>query len=278
MRNVPIKIKKLKIKTQNFGFLFVILIFAFYILIFDCYAAPCYGTKMPEKNKFFVGVGTHTIFKRYLEDEFGKLRSAQNFLLVSYGVFNWLSIDLKGGAGNIKQHPVGSDEVDYPTNFAGGYGFRLKLYDGKSSNAARNNESTAIKNKLANGAKIVFGFQHISVHPKSIHLGTVKNRAILDDWQVSLLASRDFSRKSGIPPAIKQWAGKKLTPYLGTRWSRVDYIHRVDDSRKRKMSDLTKSIGLIYGLDIAVTERIWINLEGGAFDSEALAGSINFKF
>ncbi len=241
----------------------IILVTVHWLLATNCYATPCYGTKMPEKNKFFSGVGTHTIFKRYLEDEYGKVRSTQTFFLISYGVFDWLSIDLKGGAGNIKQHPLGSDEVDYTSNFAGGYGLRLKLYEKKNSNPVRNTEYPSEKNKISNGAKIVFGFQHISVHPKSTHLGTVKNQAILDDWQVSLLASYAF---------------KKITPYLGTRWSRIDYIHKVADNRKRKMSDLTKSTGFIYGLDLPVTENIWINLEGSALDSEALACSINFKF
>ncbi len=209
-----------------------------------CYAAPCYGTKMPEKKELFMGLQTHAIFKRYLENEYGKVRSFQNFLLISYGLYNWLSIDLKGGAGNIKQHPVGSDEVDYSSNFAGGYGFRLKLYDGKK-------------------IKPFFGFQHISIHPKSVHLGTVKNRAILDDWQVSLLASYDF---------------KKVTPYLGTKWSRVDYIHRVDENRKRRMSDLTKDIGLVMGVDFSLTQNCWVNLENQFIDGEALAVSINYSF
>jgi len=235
---------KPQLKIKNFKFWVVVFTFTFLLLPFYCYAAPCYGTKMPEKKKFFMGLQTHAIFKRYLEDEYGKVRSFQNFLLISYGVYDWLSIDLKGGAGNIKQHPLGSDEVDYPSNFAGGYGFRLKLYDGKK-------------------IKTVFGFQHISVHPKSIHLGTVKNRAILDDWQVSLLASRDF---------------KKITPYLGTRWSRIDYIHTVADSRKRKMSDSTKSIGFIFGLDLPLTKKAWLNFEGQLFDSEAVAFSMNFSF
>ncbi|MFA4843121.1 MAG: hypothetical protein WC658_04735, partial [Candidatus Omnitrophota bacterium] len=31
------------------------------------YAAPCYGTKMPEKHKAFLGLQTHSVFKRYLE-------------------------------------------------------------------------------------------------------------------------------------------------------------------------------------------------------------------
>lgn len=213
-------------------------------LLSACYAAPCYGTKMPKKKKFFTGFQTHTIFKRYLEDEYGKVRSFQNFLLISYGVYDWLAIDLKGGAGNIKQHPVGSDEVDYPSGFAGGYGLRLKLCDDKN-------------------IKAVFGFQHISVHPEGIHLGAVKNKAILDDWQVSILASYDF---------------KKFTPYLGTRWSRIDYIHTVADNRKRRMSDATKSAGFIFGLDLPLAKKAWLNFEGQLFDSEAVAFSLNFGF
>jgi len=224
--------------------IFFFLIFAFCILHYPCYAAPCYGTKMPKKKELFMGLQTHAIFKRYLEDEYGKVRSFQNFLLISYGVCDWLSIDLKGGAGYIRQHPVGSDEVDYPSNFAGGYGFRLKLYDAKK-------------------IKTVFGFQHISIHPQSIHLGTVKNRAILDDWQFSLLGSYDF---------------KKVTPYLGTRWSRIDYIHTVSDSRKRVMSDSGKSVGFIIGLDLPLTKNTWLNFEGQLFDSEAVAFSMNFGF
>jgi len=235
---------KPQLKIQNFKFWVVVFTFTFLLLPFCCYAAPCYGTKMPGKKQFFTGLQTYNIFKRYLENELGKVRSTQHFFLLSYGVYDWLCVDLKGGAGNIKQRPLTSDEVDYTSNFAGGYGFRLKLYD---------------KQNL----KMVFGFQHISVHPKSRDLGIVKNRAILDDWQWSLLASRDF---------------KKIIPYLGTRWSRIDYIHTVGDNRKRKMSDSTKSIGLILGLDLPLTQRSWLNLEGQLCDSEALACSVNFSF
>jgi opacity protein-like surface antigen len=219
------------------------LILALYLST-SLYAAPCYGTKMPGKNKFFVGLQYHAIFKRYLENGYGKLRSQQNFFLLSYGVFDWLSIDLKSGGGDIRQHPIESGEVDYPYNFAGGYGLRMKFYEREN-------------------AKAVFGFQHISVHPKSINLATGKNSGILDDWQFSLLASLGF---------------KKFTPYLGMRWSRVDYIHKIWDDRKRRMSDLTKDLGLIFGLDLPVTEKIWLNLEGSAFDSQAFSFSVNFKF
>jgi len=163
---------------------------------------------------------------------------------MSFGVFDWLSVDLKAGSGNIKQHPLGSDEVDYSAAFAGGYGVRLKFFD---------------RNKV----KAVLGFQHISVHPKSTHVGDVKNKAILDDWQWSLLASYDF---------------KKITPYLGTRWSRVDYIHWVDQDRKRRMSDFTKDIGLIYGFNLPFGDKLWVNMEGSSFDSDALAFSLNYAF
>lgn len=208
------------------------------------FASPCYGTKMPGQKKFFLGIQNHTIFKRYLEDDYGKLRSSQEFLLLSYGIFDWLALDLKGGTGNIKQHPVGSDEIDYPNYLGGGYGFRLKFYDAQS-------------------LKMVFGFQHISVHPHTVFLGAVKHKAVLDDWQFSLIGSYDF---------------KKITPYLGTKWSRTDYIHWVDGERKRNKSDLTKSSGLIFGFDLPLTEKLWLNLEGQFFDSEAVAFSANYSF
>lgn len=217
---------------------------SFLFLTSKVYSAPCYGTKIPQKGEYFLGAQTHVIFERELEDGFGTVRSRQHFFLISYGIYDWLSIDLKGGAGNIKQHPIGSDEIDYPSSFAGGYGFRIKFYD---------------QDKV----KAVFGFQHISVHPRSTRLNGQRNRAILDDWQVSLLASYDFS---------------KFTPYLGVKFSRVDYIHWVGDNRKRRMSDLTETLGLAFGLDFSLTEKTWLNIEGQLFDGEAAALSYNFKF
>jgi hypothetical protein len=199
---------------------------------------------MPERNEFSAGLQNYTIFKRNLENDSGKLRSIQDFLNLSYGIFDWLSIDLKGGAGDIKQHPVSSGEIRYKTNFAGGYGFRLRFWD---------------ESKV----KAVFGFQHISVHPSSKETDGIKNEAILDDWQTSLLASYDLDF---------------ATPYLGTRWSRVDYIHTIAGERKRVMSDPDQCIGLIIGVDIPVFKKFWLNLEGSFFDSSALAFGLNYSF
>ena len=223
------------------SFLFIILFFCFHSASL---AAPCYGTKLPGQGEFFGGFETHSILKRDLEADYGRLRSTQHFFRISYGVWDWLSLDLKGGAGNLKQHPKGSDEIDYNSSFAGGYGFRIKFCDWER-------------------VKMVIGFQHISVHPKSVHLDGVKQSSILDDWQVSFLASYDFS---------------KITPYLGVKLSRVDYIHWVEEDRKRRMSNLTKSTGLVCGLDIILTEKTWFNLEGQFLDGQALACSFNFKF
>lgn len=199
---------------------------------------------MPEKNQFFIGGQTYSVLKRYLIHDYGKMRSLQHFLLISYGLTDWFSVDLKGGAGYIKQHPGSQDEIDYPTYVGGGYGFRIKAFD---------------KNKT----KVIFGFQHISIHPYSIEVNNVKHKAVLDDWQWSLLASYEFPL---------------CTPYLGTRWSRMDYIHWTDDVRKLKKSDVTKSVGAIIGVDIPLGEKFWINLEGQFVDAEAVAASINFRF
>lgn len=222
----------------------IILAISIFLVTQAGYAAPCYGTKMPQKKEFFAGLQYHGIFKRYLEDAYGKLRSAQYFFLLSYGIFDWLSLDLKGGVGNIKQRPQTGQAINYSTYLGGGYGFRIKFY---------HREKT----------KIVFGFQHISIHPYTVLVGAEKNKAVLDDWQLSLLVSRGF---------------RELTPYIGAKWSRQDYIHWVDGDRNRIKSDLTKSIGLITGIDLPLNDRVWFNLEGQFLAGEAIACSLNFKF
>jgi len=222
--------------------LLVILIVCF--LASTSYAAPCYGTKMPGVKEFFIGLQAHSVLKRNLEDEYGRLSSAQYFFLISYGVFDWLSIDAKGGAGNINQRSEGGNKMDYSTYLGGGYGFRIRFY---------NREKT----------KMVFGFQHISIHPHTVSIEASKHKAVLDDWQFSFLASRDF---------------RKFTPYMGVKWSRLDYIHWVDRKRKAVKSDLAKSIGFIAGVDLPLNDKVWLNLEGQLFDGEAVAGSLNFKF
>lgn len=241
---MPVKMKKENRRQKTEYRILIILFSVFCILYSNAYAAPAYGTKMPQGNKFFVGLGQYNVLKRYLEHSAGKMRSLQNFVLVSYGIFDWLSIDLKGGAGYIKQHPQNRSEIDYPTFLGGGYGLRLRLYEKEN-------------------IKAVFGFQHISIHPETTVVENQKNKAVLDDWQFSALASYNL---------------KKLTPYIGTRWSRMDYIHWIDGTRDRVKSDLTKSVGLIVGVDVPLIKNTWVNIEGNFLDSTAYAFSLNYGF
>jgi len=82
----------------------VLLCFLFcFCILSQSYAAPCYGPKMPQQKQFFGGLQTYYVFNRTLENDYGKMHSLQDFFLVSYGVFDWLSLDLKGGLGNIRQ-------------------------------------------------------------------------------------------------------------------------------------------------------------------------------
>lgn len=223
-----------------------LLLFCISIALFSAsvQAAPCYGTRMPGKYRTICGAQSYYLQKRYLEHSHGKVRSLQHFLLASYGIFDWLCIDLKVGGGNIKHFPVRANKLEYTTSFAGGYGVRLKLYDNYK-------------------IRSVLGFQHISVHPRKVYANDAKNRAILDDWQFSLLASYDISR---------------FTPYVGTRWSRVDYIHWANDDRQRRMSEKSKSYGLIVGCDIDLIKDMWLNFEAQSFDSQAFAVSINYRY
>lgn len=243
MPDMPLSIRKMFNARCVMRNLFLLFTFQVTLYTFS-YAAPCYGTKMPKKTEVFVGAQSYFIFKRHLAGDNGKLRSTQHLFLLSYGVYDWLSLDLKGAAGSIKQHPQGSDELDYPTYVGGGYGFRTRLFEEKNT-------------------KIVFGFQHISIHPKSINAGPDKHKGVLDDWQFSTLASYRF---------------KKMSPYIGTRWSRSDYIHWVNGTRKRVKSDTDKSIGLVTGLDFYMSECMWLNVEGQFLDGEAASVSLNYSF
>jgi len=245
IKNPKSQIKNSELKPRSLSIWLLVIVWSLVLGVWSfTYAAPCYGTKLPKRNKFFANFESYSLFKKYLENSQGTMRSQQQFYGMSYGIFDWFSIDLKAGGGNIKQHPLTSDEVTYPSSFAGGYGLRVKFLE-------------------KNNWRMVFGFQHISVHPKSVDLGEIKNKAILDDWQTSLLVSYDI---------------KKFSPYVGTRWSRIDYIHTANGNKKRSMSDFTKDIGFIYGINIPITERFWLNLEGQAIDSDAFAGSINYSF
>ncbi|MBU0549727.1 MAG: hypothetical protein KJ838_05380 [Candidatus Omnitrophica bacterium] len=130
--------------------IFLLFLFIFSCLYNPCYAAPAYGVKMPDKNHFFFGLQSYSLLKKQLEADNGKMCSLQHFFLITYGLSDWFSIDLKGGGGNIKQSPDVGEKIKYASYLGGGYGFRIRLYE-------------------KDAHKAVFGFQHISIHPHKTH-------------------------------------------------------------------------------------------------------------
>jgi len=207
-------------------------------------AAPAYGPHLPGRHQFQIGVQSYTVFERKLYRDQGEMRSQQQFMLVSLGLTDWLSLDLKGGSGDIEQKPDIGNTIKYETYVGGGYGFRIKWLDTEKTDA-------------------VVGFQHISIHPITQSINGFKHKSVLDDWNWSLLVGHRIGM---------------LEPYAGVRWSRMDYIHWVDHDRKRVKSDLDRSIGGILGFNLFLQDDLWVNVEGNAFDTEALAAGINFQF
>jgi hypothetical protein len=58
----------------------------------------------------------------------------------------------------------------------------------------------------------------------------------------------------------------------------LDYIHRTNNDAERINSDKHRYVGLIIGVDVPVTKRVWINLESDWQDGGAGAASLNFHF
>lgn len=209
------------------------------------FAAPSYGTDMPKKGEWVKAWETNIVFKRKLDKSYGKFKSEQYFFDISYGVSDRVVIDAKIGLGNLNHKPNDSYGIDYDAYFAGGYGFRVRVFDHPSRNV-----------------KGVLGFQHISVHPPAEMVEGDKNKAILDDWQISALISKDFHR---------------ITPYLGAKISRADVIHRLNGVRKRKKS-ADPFVGLIVGAHIRLGERFKLDIEGRAIDETALSARVSCPF
>ena len=208
-------------------------------------AAPAYGTRMPEKNKFFGGLQYYQIFDRDLNKNNGDMRSRQGHILLSYGVTDWFSLDLKASMGTIEHEAADGRKIKYDTPlWGGGYGFRVRLYEDGP-------------------VKAVAGFQHISIHPRSVKGNGEKNNAILDDWQGSALVSYDL---------------RKFTPYTGLRYGSTDYLHRLNNDADRVFVDEDRRFDAVLGVDVPLSEKVWVNVEGAFGGGEALATSVNFKF
>lgn len=210
------------------------------------YAAPAYGTHMPKERRWTWGLEGDFIIDRNLDNDQGGVTVNKYFLTGSYGIFSWLSFDGKIGIGDVEWDRTGGiSDLSYNTNFAGGYGFRIKGFESERW-----------------GLKSVAGFQHISVHPNARNQDGTKHETIIDEWQGSFVVSMDIGN---------------LIPYLGTRYGTVDFI-KWENEADRKRIKSKDSCGLIAGFDFWLNERLRLNLEGALVDGEELAVGLSYDF
>lgn len=226
---------------------FVILAFAVLLSLFTIktHAAPTDGTIMPYKGKYITGYQNNAIFKHDLADPYGNVKSDQHYYTLSYGVFDWLSLDGKIGFGNVREKGGIHPKVDHNYGFAGGYGFRLRVLDD-----ARNKVS------------VVTGFQHTSTHPASRNLNGDKRFAIYEDWQVSLVSSKEIGR---------------FTPFAGAKLSYGNLIQKTNDI-DRKNRPPAYYAGTILGCNVRLTKNTYISIESHFIDETSLSSSFCYQF
>jgi hypothetical protein len=198
---------------------------------------------MPKKGKITMGYQSNIVFKHRLDDSYGKIKSTQHFLDLSYGVFDWLSFDGKLGAGDITHEGASFGKVGYGYSFAGGYGFRIRLMDSGKYKAA-------------------LGFHHISVHPQDKVINGDKYESFLDDWQTDLTVSRNFG---------------KIDPFIGVKASKFDMVYNINKGgRKRRPPKYWA--GVVAGCDLNLREDISIRVEGHFIDETSLSTGIYYKY
>jgi hypothetical protein len=200
---------------------------------------------MPKEKKWILGLQGDFLIGRDMKDNQGETSGNRYFLTASYGVFNWICFDGKIGMGDVAWHNSDPGNMHFNSGFAGAYGFRIKGYENK---------------KL--GIKTVAGFQHISVHPPTVSPDSDHHRVIIDDWQGSVLASKDFD---------------KFTPYIGSRYGTVDYIKWVNEhDRKRIKSE--DMFGAVIGFDYLIKKDIRLNIEYDFLDGEEVSLGVSRDF
>ncbi|MFA5085071.1 MAG: hypothetical protein WC482_01750 [Candidatus Omnitrophota bacterium] len=208
-------------------------------------AAPTDGTNIPYRGKYITGYQNNSIFKHDLAHSYGNVRSIQNYYTLSYGVFDWLTLDGKIGFGNVREKGGIHPKVEHNNGFAGGYGFRLRVMD-----------------DAVNRVRVVTGFQHTSTHPANRNLNGDKRMAIYEDWQFSLVSSKDI----GI-----------ITPFAGVKLSYGNLIQKTNDI-DRKNRPPKYYAGVVIGCDVKMTKNTYISVEGHFIDETSLSAGAYYKF
>ncbi len=209
------------------------------------YAAPTYGTEMPEKGRISEGYQYNAIFDHRLNASYGRMVSVQHFFDISYGVYDWLSLDGKAGAGDLIQEGGEHPRVYYGYGFAGGYGLRLLAL-----------------NDLKNKVKVAVGLHHISVHPVDGSVEGDRYESLLDEWQCSIISSKRIGR---------------FIPFLGGKASRSDLVYKVNKiDRKRRPPRYC--LGVVAGCEVILNEVMSVRAEGHFIDETSLSAGVYYKF
>ena len=223
----------------------IALILAFLFCNVRIYAAPAYGTDTPDKGKISIGYQANLVFKQNLSDSNGNIRSYQHFLDLSYGALDWFTFDGKLGVGDERQSGGKKPDVNYGTGFAGGYGFRILLW-----------------NKPADKTRVTFGFHHISVHPNDENVGGNLYETFLDDWQLDLLASKKFG---------------KFEPFIGGMGSIFDQGYRVNHGDRERISPKYYG-GLIAGCGFDLRKDLTLKIEGHIIDEDSFSAGLYYRY
>jgi len=206
-------------------------------------AVPSFGTIMPESGQWNAGGQVNLVFEREVEN-YDNAESTQYYYNLSFGFADWFAFDAKLGVGDIATDSISETDVNYRTNFAGGYGWRAKLFKDKKTNI--------------NG---ILGFEHISVHPSCKEIDSVKHDMIWDEWQMQALTFKELGN---------------LNAYCGLSWSVLYLIRKISGDRTRRHSH--DPIGLIVGTDLRMNDYIFLNVEGRFFDETALNTGFTIKY
>ncbi|MBN1405397.1 MAG: hypothetical protein JW946_02635 [Candidatus Omnitrophica bacterium] len=214
------------------------------------YAMPTDGVIFPRKGEWKLGAEVNFLLKKEMKRPKGKVRSRQYFSTLSFAPVSWFTLDFRLGCGDIEFAAFDADAINYNTAFAGGYGFRVKLTDSQRADTVL-------------GADIIWGFQHISVHPDPRHVNGVKNEICMDDWQTSLICARKFG-----------W----FYPYAAVKYSKVTLTRTTSQIDKRKMAGSVDRVGMAAGADFIFGENITAGIEGRFFDESAVNVDLSYKF
>ena len=222
-----------------------VLIVAILFTACSIFAAPTDGTNIPYKGKYITGYQNNSIFKHDLGETYGNVRSFQNYYTLSYGVFDWLTLDGKIGFGNVREKGGNRPEIQHNYGFAGGYGFRLRVMD-----------------DAVNKVRVVTGFQHTSTHPADRNLDGNKHMAIYEDWQLSLVSSKDIGM---------------ITPFAGAKISYGNLIQKTNDIDRKNRPPKYYG-GVILGCDVKLTKNTYLSVEGHFIDETSLSAGAYYKF